>query len=198
MHGRQIASIVEGHGEVHALPELIRRIAWERFGAYVQVPRPHRVPRANMIKGPDLDRAVRLQGGRVRGAGGVIILTDSDDANAPELQRHLQAIADSADEGQVIAVLAVREYEAWFLAGIQSLRRHQSVRDDAEFDGDPERPRDCKKALEQQMNESYDPIRHQVAFNAIMDINAAAARSPSMQCLVDAIGAIVLASPPEP
>jgi hypothetical protein len=37
-----IASIVEGHGEVKALPILIRRILNE-VGIYPQVPEPHRL-----------------------------------------------------------------------------------------------------------------------------------------------------------
>ncbi len=40
---------------------------------------------------------------------------------------------------------------AWFLGGIESLRPHRSVRDDARFDSDPEAPRDAKGRLRQLM-----------------------------------------------
>ena len=45
-----IYPIVEGHGEVHAVPVLFRRIAFEICRRYdVQVLRPHRVPRGRMV-----------------------------------------------------------------------------------------------------------------------------------------------------
>lgn len=188
----QIASVVEGHGEVQGLPVLIRRISQEIHGEpFVVAHTPHRIPKSKMRKSPELTRVVRLQSGRVRDTGGVVVLTDADDDDAEDLRMELQATSDSAAFSLTVVVIAVKEYEAWFLAGIESLREHKSIRDDADYCGDPEQPRNAKLALEERMTESYDSIRHQPAFNARLDIAAAATRSPSLTRFVNALGTII-------
>ncbi|WP_448058515.1 hypothetical protein [Cellulomonas hominis] len=87
--------------------------------------------------------------------------------------------------------MAVREFEAWFLAGAESLRPHRSVRDDAAYDGDCERRRDCKSQIELLMSETYDPIRHQVAFSALLDLASASAKSESFARFVIAVGQVI-------
>jgi hypothetical protein len=187
----RIASIVEGHGEVYALPELLRRIAREVYGLEVATPTPHRVARSSMTSGSGLARAVQLQDRRVGGRGAVLVLADSDDDDPRALVGELQSIADSAAQGTAIAVVAVREYEAWFLAGIESLRSLRYVKDDASYLGDPEARRGCKEALERVMTERYDPIRHQPAMSSRLSIGAAAERAPSFAALVEVVGRIV-------
>ncbi|WP_407318681.1 DUF4276 family protein [Isoptericola halotolerans] len=165
---------------MHSLPRLLQRIAWERHGVYVDALKPHRVPRANMVRRPEGFRnAVRLQASRVAGRGGVLVLADSDDDPADLLWRLDESVREAKASRPVIVTLAVREFEAWLLAGIESLRAHRSVTDDAAFDGDPEEPRNPKGRLEQLMDESYGSVRHQVAFGALLDIDQAADRSPS-------------------
>lgn len=73
-------------------------------------------------------------------------------------------------------VVARREYEAWFLGGIESLRVHRSVRDDASFDSDPEAPRDAKGRLRQLGTEPYRETLHQPAFAELLSIGAARQR----------------------
>lgn len=188
----QITSIVEGHGEVEGLPVLVRRIAEEIFGLpYVIAHKPHRVPKGRMQKPGELARVVRLQSGRVAGTGGVLVLTDADDDDPAELKSSLQATCDSAALSATIVSIAVREYEAWFLAAVESLRPLRSVADDATYAGNPETPRDAKGALEECMTESYSSIRHQPSFNARLDIVGAAAKAPSLQRFVDAVGQII-------
>ena len=53
-----IACVVEGHGEVEALPVLLRRIAGEH-GTAIQVRKPHRVPRSKPWD--EWARAIALQ-----------------------------------------------------------------------------------------------------------------------------------------
>jgi len=188
-----IASVVEGHGEVTGLPVLLRRIASERHGVHVNAPKPHRVPRANMVRRVDeLQKAVRLQANRVRGAGAVIVLADSDDDDPEKLRAQLQATVDGANtSAPAVVSVAVREYEAWFLAGIESLRSHPSVRDDATYEGDCEAPRNPKQRLETLMTESYGSVRHQVAFNAQLDLDEVASRSASFRRFLDSVAAMV-------
>lgn len=190
----RIASVVEGHGEVQGLPRMIQRIAQERYGSYVDAPKPHRVPRANMVRRPEeLQNAVRLQAARFeKRLGGVIVLADSDDDDPGELRRALQETVETSGASRpVVATVAVREYEAWFLAGIESLRSHGAIRDDATYEGDPEQPRNPKQRLEELMDESYGSVRHQVAFNMHLDLDLAAGRSPSFAQFIEAIGTLV-------
>lgn len=188
-----LASIVEGHGEARGFAVLLRRIARERYGTEVDVATPHRVPKDKMVHRPaELGRAVALQAGRVRAAGhgGLIVLVDADDDEPDALTALLERGAGDA-QAPVVAVVAVREYEAWFLAGIESLRAHRAVHDDATFDGDPSAPRDAKGRLEQLMSMPYDSVRHQAAFNALLDIDATARRSTSFRRLVDAVSSFL-------
>lgn len=190
-----IASIVEGHGEVEGLPILLRRIAQERHGVFVRALKPHRVPRAKMVNRPEeLERAVHMQAARVGPAGGVIVLADSDDDDPEALRAQLQTTSDvaAAAGGAVVVTIAVREYEAWFLAGIESLRVHKAIRDDASYEADPESPRNPKLKLEEQMVESYGSVRHQVAFNATLDLETTERRAPSFRRFLEAVECLVL------
>jgi len=176
----RLAVIVEGHGEESAAPELLRRIA-----PGVEILRPHRVRKSKMPV--DLARAVRFQSNRVGAAGGVLVLVDADDDVPEELEGQLLRAIDDDLRSVARVVVAVKEYEAWFLAGIDSLRSHRSVRDDAAYAGDPESPRDAKGRLETQMVEPYQETIHQVAFSAKVDLEAVAARCPSFVRLRDVV-----------
>src|SRR5262245_4828965 len=130
-----IASIVEGFGEVAALPVLVGRIAWEMFGVpYVELPQPHRLARNKMTMSVELTRAARVQSAR----GGVLVLADADDDCAVDLAGTLVTCAGATP---IEVVVAVREFEAWYLAGVASLRTHPAIRDDAVSPGQPERRR---------------------------------------------------------
>ena len=57
----KIGCIVEGHGEVEAVPVLIRRIAWDLYPELpIIVERPIRAPRNLVVKAGELERRVEL------------------------------------------------------------------------------------------------------------------------------------------
>lgn len=180
-----IATVVEGHGEVAALPVLLRVVA-AHLGRQVVVPTPFRQPRSKLVLPSELDKAVRVVGARVNGAGGTLVLLDADD-DCPVALRGRLSSSLSAARGRVEIVVANREFEAWFLASITSLRGHRSVAGDASWVADPDEPRDAKKRLEQQMVESYKETRHQPAFSARVDVDAALDRSRSFRRFVHAV-----------
>jgi hypothetical protein len=183
-----VASVVEGHGEVSALPVLVRRIANEIFGRYdVELLPPHRLKRSQMIAGDLVCRAAMLQAGRVSDQGGVLVVADADDKCAVSLAEDLRQLAKPT---VVEVAVAVREFEAWFLAAIESLRTHRAVRHDALFTGQPEAPRGAKELLSTNMKESYKETLHQPAFAAIMDL-ALARRARSFEHLVGCVGRLV-------
>jgi hypothetical protein len=164
-----IASIVEGHGEVQALPVLLRRIAGDVFGVHhLNIPPPFRVRRNRMVK--ELSRAATFQSVRVTGVGGVLVLADADDDCPVVLAEELR---EAAKPRAIEVAIAVREFEARFLGGFGALRGHQSVRGDAAYEGDPESPRAAKSALSSLMTEPYRETLHQPAFAALMDLHQA-------------------------
>ena len=77
------------------------------------------------------------------------MLLDSDSDCPAELGPTIHGWAVEAAGGVPCGVvLAHREYEAWFLAAIESLRGHRGVRIDAEPHPNPENPRGAKEQLE--------------------------------------------------
>jgi len=191
--GAVIASIVEGYGEVAALPILIRKIAYEVHSAYdVEVMKPHRVPRGQMT-GESLCRAVALQSGRISGRrGGVLVVADSDDDCPVELAELILAAAKCDQSGAVVpeVAIAVREYESWFLASIDSIRIHRAVRDDASYPSDPDTPRGAKGRLESLMTESYRETLHQPSFTEMIDLTLAG-RSRSFAHLLRSVSRLL-------
>lgn len=189
---RRIAAVVEGHGEVKAVPILLRRIA-EDLGVYdCEIRTPHRIGRDHMT-GAKMVSAVRIQRAVVGEDGLVIVLYDSDD-DEPEatIEATITALRSASCDAAVF--VAVREFESWLLADIESLRGSDSIRDDASFDDDPERPRDAAGRLEDLMTESYKKTLHQARFRARLDLQRAAEASPSLRRFIDGVSTALLAS----
>lgn len=180
---RRITSIVEGHGEVAALPILLRRICAER-GHYPLTSKPHRIPRTDFTTSRLTD-AYRLQRARAADHGIVVVLCDLGDDDPIRLRAAVHAVLPP-DDSLVIGV-AVREYEAWFLAALESLRGHRAVRSEATNHLDAERPRNAKKRLEEAMHESYKETIHQAAFSELAELDAVRSTCPSFRDLCEAL-----------
>ncbi len=176
-----LSCIVEGHGERHALPVLARRVGEALQPAvYWDVPPAIRVPRSKLLRQGELERSVRLARANVvssgDGTGAVLVVIDADDDCAallgPEL---LQRAVSAAGEVPVGVVLAVAEFEAWFLAAMPSLRGRRGIRPDADTVAAPESIRGAKEALRRQMLPgcSYSETTDQSALVALMDLDAA-------------------------
>jgi Domain of unknown function (DUF4276) len=146
-----IQPIVEGHGEVEAVPLLLRRLQAE-LGIYTfQIARPIRRKRSELTTEEQVRRSVRLALGTPECAG-VLVIFDSDDDCPREFGPTVKGWAQ-AEAGNIPCevVLAHREYEAWFIATIEFLRGYRGVRPDAVSHPTPEEVRDCKGALEDRM-----------------------------------------------
>jgi Domain of unknown function (DUF4276) len=182
--------IVEGHGEVNAVPVLLRRLAHERLERYdVQVFPPHRVPKGRMLNTNALERAATLGRRRIierGGRGGVMLLLDADRECPATLGRELLLrLRGAVQDLPTSVVLAKREYEAWFLAAASSLRGHERVRDTADAPADPEAIAGAKEYLVRELlvpEAAYSETVDQVAFTALMDF-AQALRCRSFQKL---------------
>ena len=120
----RIIAIVEGDGEVEAVPVLIRRIGQEISpNSAPDVVKPIRVPRGRMLKAGELDRYVRLAGVRVGSEGRILILLDANgDCPAEHRTAILRQTTAVRSDLPIEVVLANREYESWFIAAVDSLR----------------------------------------------------------------------------
>jgi len=181
-----IATVVEGHGEVEAVPLLLRRIVADMApGLYLNVPRPHRIGRHALVRPGGLENVVKTQGDRVASVGGVLILIDADDDCPAELAPQLlrRALAARSDR-RIALVLANREYEAWFLAAAQSLAGQRGFPDMLEPPGRPEGIRGAKEWLSgKRRGRPYKETADQAALTQRFDMKAARTHSPSFDKL---------------
>ena len=84
---RRIACVVEGHGDIEAVPIVVRRIAEQILPpVIVQVTAPLRTPKSKLVKPGELERAVELAARRVAGGGGVLVVLDSAAATGIRLE----------------------------------------------------------------------------------------------------------------
>ncbi len=175
------APIVEGHGEVEAVPALFHRIAAAAgFPGQILVNPPIRVKAGSFLNNHDVFRRhIELAAAKAKNRNGVvIILLDSDDDSncpkeiGPRLLGRARAIRDDVP---YLVSLAWREYESWFLTAAQSLRGHHGLPTDLAPPSVPEAIRGAKEWLSGQMPRPYDPIEHQIAFTKIFDLNEARA-----------------------
>lgn len=191
----RIQPIVEGHGEIDALPVLLRRLQDEAQSYSVDFGHPIRQRRSQLVQPQALQRAVKLALKQPECCA-VLVVFDADDDCPKELARELEGSAsEAAGDVPCALVIANREYEAWFLASVESLRRKRSVRADATFDGLPEETRDAKGALERLMDQgaSYLETTDQAALSAEFDLGTAYARSRSFRKLTTSFGGLLRA-----
>ena len=126
----KIQPVVEGHGEVAAVPVLLRCLIDEAHSWEVDVGRPIRRSWSEFSTENGVAHAVGLARTRPS-CGGILLLFDSDDDCPAEWGSCVQGWANSASGTIPCAVcMAHREYEAWFLAAADSLRGHKAMRAD--------------------------------------------------------------------
>jgi hypothetical protein len=177
-----IASIVEGDGEVSALPKLLHRIAAERGVVGLQTPKPMRTPRGKVTIAGGIERAVSAAALRVSGAGGVLVILDADDDCPADLGPRLLERARTARPDRLITVvLANREFEAWFLAAAPSLAGQQGFPAVFQVPSNPEVPRDCKGLLSKARpkGKPYKETVDQPVLASIFDMKMARENSDS-------------------
>lgn len=189
----KIQPIVEGHGDVEAFPVLLRRLVTEAQVWSIGIGRPIRMSRYKLVQEAEVRRATRLACLQPE-CGAVLILFDGDRDCPAKLGPTVQAWATAAaSDIPCGVVMAHREYEAWFLAAIGSLRGQSGIRGDAEPHPTPEVPLGAKEQLEARMRPgtSYLERTDQPAFSARFSLSDAYRRSRSFRKLASSFASLV-------
>lgn len=185
-----VASIVEGDGEVAALPVLLRRLAtWRNPALHVNVLPPIRVYKDRFLnREEEFSRHLQLAAAKCGDAGWILILLDADDDCPADKGREIvERAAAVVPHRKVAAVLANREYEAWFIASAAALngfRGFSCTVEDAATDA--EIPRNAKGWMGLRMSgNTYRETTDQPAFSQRIDLDQAYQRSRSFRKLAD-------------
>ena len=187
----QISCIVEGHGEVKAVPILIRRVA-ASLCPELPIGRLHpiRVSRSKVIQEGELERTVELAARKIGGQGAIFILLDSDDDCPARLGPELLCRAlEVRGDLPIAVVLAKHEFEAWFLAAAESLRGHRGLKNDLQSTHNPEGIRGAKGWLRQRLEsgETYRETLDQPALTASFDLDQARHADSFDKCYRDIV-----------
>jgi hypothetical protein len=122
-----IVPIVEGDGEIEAVPLLLRKLLIEQQCWTVDIALLKNAHGCgNLTTEGGLEKFVELAF-RTPGCDGVLVLMDADEAEdcpATIAREFADRIAAYGARKPVSVVLARREYEAWFLASLGSIAGH--------------------------------------------------------------------------
>lgn len=183
----KVACVVEGDGEVAALPVLLRRLAdWRSPGLYVDVQTPIRVRRDRFLnREEEFSRNMCLAAAKCGAGGFVLVMLDADDDCPVALSRDLKARCEIVVPHRAVSiVLANREYEAWFIASAESLSGKRGFVCPTGILPDPDSPRDAKGWVRSQITGGrYGEATDQAAFTAQMSLPDAHGRSRSFRKL---------------
>lgn len=179
-----IASVVEGEGEITALPVLLRRLMYRAQIWDADIQPPFLVDRGRLVRPGGLEAAVEALARRVPAdhPGGVLVVIDADDDCPASLGPSLLARAETTrPDRRTAVVLANREFEAWFLASAPSLGGRAGLAEHLEVPANSEVLRDCKGWLTHHRSDGvrYRPRLDQAALADGFDLDLARTNSPS-------------------
>ena len=189
-----ILAIVEGHGEQKAVPLLLRRwFQHRRFRNFETRDLAIRASGAGALKCPydpvqgnGIEYYVELAAGER--PDGILVILDADDecqqrakdrrrkGLGPELLQRARLVAPHVP---IEVVIANREYEVWFLAALDTLRRVGSLPREKRWEksiADIESIRDCKKPLTHLLERPYEESTDQTDFTGALPFTATMAR----------------------
>ena len=183
-----VVAIVEGHGEVHAFPVLLRRVAgWLTPDVSLNILHPIRIRRERFLnREEEFVRILGLAAAKAGDSGRILIVLDADDDCPAVLGNQiLMRAREQVPHRELSVIMANREYEAWFIAAAQSLDGHRGFALRAGDEAvDAEGPRDAKGWIRSRIAGGvYGEVTDQPAFSARMDLQQAHDRSRSFRKL---------------
>lgn len=182
-----IVSIVEGDGEVAALPILLRRInEWKNPEVLCNVFRPIRVRREQFLNREDIFvKQLQIAAALAEDDGWVLILLDADDDCPKELASQVwQRAIKVIPHRRVSVVLANREFEAWFIASVESFNGRRGFVLGGAVAPDAETIRGGKEWLSKHIPDGkYHEVTDQPAFAALINLEKVHEKSRSFRKL---------------
>lgn len=197
-----IATIVEGHGEVRAMPVLLRRLAEFMPPLNFANPLPPiRVRRDRFLnKEEEFRKQLLLAAAKCGDDGWILVVLDADDdcpaELGPEIYRRAQQYVAHR---KLSVVIANREFEAWFIAAAESIDGFRGFQLKAGELLEPEKPRDAKGWLSNRMRSSiYREVLDQPAFASEINLQMASENSRSFRKLCKEWRLNILQAPADP
>lgn len=192
----RLVPIVEGKGEIEATPLLIRKVLHEHLMAYdIDVRKAISANgRGQLTREDGVERFVKLAI-RHEACDGVLILLDSDSDCAVNLARGLADRIRSMNFSIPTSIaVACREYEAWFLASLDTLcgrliGGRPGIPAGTVFEGDVDAARNPKGWLERHFPEgrAYKETQDMASLTERLDLEQVLSRSRSFNRLVHAV-----------
>ena len=189
-----LVPIVEGHGELKAVPLLVRRWLYET-GRYVDVRAPVRASgRGALTCEKGIERFVSVARGVPRCAA-ILVVIDADEGCPAEEGPALQSRAETAAGGiPVVVVLAKHEFEAWLIASAETIRGCRDLPADLYCPADPdEKIGDPKAWISSKLPKGrvYQETVDQAPLTARMDFALVSQRSRSFRKLLSALDKLI-------
>jgi hypothetical protein len=178
-----IQPIVEGHGEVPAIPVLVRKLGELMGIPFVEVGTPFRSKRSLLAQKDGLQRVI----GRARqepGCAAILVIFDADDdCPKDEAPKLLKWAVKAAAPLPCAIVMANREYESWLLGCLEVLLQARGIIPAQPYDGNPETKRDAKGELERRFGSDFYYVekKDQPALTALADWEVVHKRCRSFQ-----------------
>ena len=172
----KLVPIVEGDGEVSAVPPLIRKVLWASARYDIQIARPKNANgRSNLTKRGGLERFVKYAW-KEPDCGAIIILVDAESDCPLEIAKDFsRRILSMGVLFPVVIVVANRMFEAWFLASIDTIAGRLNFPSDVSGPSDPEAIRDPKAWIQRHfpLGRAYKETQDQEAMTSLLDLNLA-------------------------
>jgi len=170
-----IIPIVEGQSEVESVPVLMRRLQndWRIFN--LEIGKPVRSKRYQIVREEELERRVKLAMSRPDCQAVVIVLDADDDCPKTLAPQLLSRARNVAQDIPVSVVMPKSELESWFVGSIESLRGAHGISEDASSPENPEDIRGAKEFLTNAMESQrhYIETADQPALAAVFNIDQA-------------------------
>lgn len=169
----KIVPIVEGDGEVTAVPVLLRKILARDMRYDVQVARPKNANgRGNLTKEGGLERFIRYAW-KERDCGAILVLLDAENECPVDIAREFSRRAEALGVlFPVVIVVAKRMYEAWILASISTIAGHLDLPAGLMPPTDVEAVPNPKTWIDQRfpLGRAYKETQDQESMTVLMDL----------------------------
>lgn len=199
----RVAVIVEGYGDVAAVPVLLRRIGNKLLSrSFIDVCQPIRIPRSRLTKydsqqnavlpnEAELGRALELAMGKIEAQSDnplpnlILFLFDANGDCPAELAPVILRYAASRVPGcDVACVMPNPEYETWFVGAAESLDDYLRIAPGDPIPDNPEVQKTRKAWIEKRFKSvKYSETADQPALTACMDLDLCRKRCPSFDKL---------------